>query len=82
MMTFSKIISTTAVAAVLSCALAGCQKQETTAEKGPAEQAGQKLDQAASQAATEINKATLAAGKGLEKAGEKIQDAAKDAQKP
>ncbi|MFC3109143.1 hypothetical protein ACFOFO_14430 [Undibacterium arcticum] len=82
MMTFSKIISTVVVAGLLGGGLAGCKKNEPIVEKGPAEQAGQKLDQAASKAGEEINKAASAAGKKIQEAGEKIQDAAKDAQKP
>lgn len=65
---------------MLSVVLSACQKNENTAEKGPAEKAGQQLDQAAAKAAVEINKIGEQAGKALEKAGEKIQGASKDAQ--
>ncbi|MFC6522146.1 hypothetical protein ACFQAT_22865 [Undibacterium arcticum] len=71
MMTFSKIISTVVVAGLLGGGLAGCKKNEPIVEKGPAEQAGQKLDQAASKAGEEINKAASAAGKKIQEAGEK-----------
>ena len=52
-------------AGLLLAGLAGCQKEE-----GPAERAGKALDNAVQEA-----------GKQIEKAGEKIQDAAKEAQK-
>lgn len=52
-------------AALLLAGLAGCKKEE-----GPAERAGKALDNAVQEA-----------GKQIEKAGEKIQDAAKEAQK-
>ena len=52
-------------AGVLVAALSGCQKEE-----GPAERAGKAMDNAVDNA-----------GKQIEKAGEKIQDAAKDAKK-
>src|SRR3569832_534690 len=63
-------------------ALAACQKNDSAAEaqKGPAEQAGKQLDQAAAKAAVEINKVAEQAGKGLQKAGESLQDKAKEAQ--
>ena len=59
--------STIAAAAIgaLIAGLSGCQKQE-----GPAESAGK-----------EIDKAIGTVGKNIEKAGEKIQDAAKGAKK-
>jgi hypothetical protein len=52
-------------AGVLLAALTGCQKEE-----GPAERAGKAMD-----------KAVENAGQQIEKAGEKIQDAARDAKK-
>ena len=79
-MSFSKSIAAVVVAGLLGAGLAGCKKNEPIVEKGPAEQAGQKIDQAASQAGEQINKATEMAGKEIQKAGEKMQDAAKDAQ--
>lgn len=69
-----------AAIATLSLALSACQKNEPTADKGPAEKAGAQLDQAASKAAVELNKVAEEAGKGLKKAGENLQGAAKDAQ--
>lgn len=60
-----KNITTLAAAGLLATALFGCQKEE-----GPAERAGKAMDNAVENA-----------GKQLEKAGEKMQDAAKDAKK-
>ena len=69
-----------AITALLTV-VAACEKSETSsAEKGPAEQAGQKLDQAASRAGEELNKAAEVAGKGLQKFGQKIQNEAEQAQ--
>jgi len=66
-------------ASVFLAVTAGCQKNEPSADKGPAEKVGQKLDEAAGKAAVEINKAAEQAGKGLQKAGEKLESTAKDA---
>ena len=61
--------------------LAACEKTETASgEKGPAEKAGQQLDQAASRASEELNKAAEVAGKGLQQLGQKIQNEAEQAQ--
>ena len=61
-------------------ALAACQRNDPAQTKGPAEQVGQKLDQAAVKATEGINKLAEKAGKGMEKAGENMQNAARDAQ--
>lgn len=62
-------------------ALAGCQKQDSAAGgKGPAEQAGEKIDQAAARAGEELNTIAEKAGKGLQQLGQKIQDEAERAQ--
>lgn len=70
---------------VLVLGLSACGKEESAQdEKGPAERAGQQLDQAASRAGEELSKAAEAAGKGLQELGQKIQNAAeeqRDAQK-
>lgn len=58
-------VATVLAAALLLSGLAGCKKEE-----GPAERAGKALDNAVQEV-----------GKQIEKAGEKIQDAAKEAQK-
>jgi len=52
-------------AAMLLAGLAGCKKEE-----GPAERAGKAIDSAVQEA-----------GRQIEKAGEKLQDAAKEAEK-
>lgn len=59
-----KIFRTRLIASTLLVALAGCQKQEA----GPAEQAGKEIDKAAAKVTQQI-----------EKAGERVQETAKDA---
>ena len=65
MMKFRDSAIAAAAIGALIAGLSGCQKQE-----GPAESAGK-----------EIDKAIGTVGKNIEKAGEKIQDAAKGAKK-
>jgi len=65
MMKIGRNVAVVFAAGVLVAALSGCQKEE-----GPAERAGKAMDNAVDNA-----------GKQIEKAGEKIQDAAKDAKK-
>jgi hypothetical protein len=65
---------------MLLAALAGCQRNEPARTEGPAEKAGQKIDQAAAKAAAGINKLAEKAGAGMEKAGENMQKEARDAQ--
>lgn len=70
---------------LLVLGLVGCQKTDGTAEntpseQGPAEKVGQQLDQAAAEAAKHLNTMAEHAGKGLEKAGESLQNDAKDGQ--
>ena len=65
MMKIGRNVAVVFAAGVLAAALSGCQKEE-----GPAERAGKAMDNAVD-----------TAGKQIEKAGEKIQDAAKDAKK-
>lgn len=60
-MQFGKTVSAALVVTAVLVALAGCQKKE-----GPAEHAGK-----------EIDNATAKVGQQVEKAGDKIQDAAK-----
>lgn len=70
------------VAGLLLTGLSACEKQETAAEgKGPAERAGQHIDQAAKRAGEELNKVAEKAGKGLQEAGSKLEDKAQEAQK-
>jgi hypothetical protein len=66
-------------AAAFALGLSACQKNDPTADKGPAEKAGAQIDQAASKAAVELNKVAEEAGKGIKKAGENLQGAARDA---
>jgi hypothetical protein len=65
---------------MLLAALAGCQRNEPARTEGPAEKAGQKIDQAAAKAAAGINKLAEKAGAGMEKAGENMQKEAREAQ--
>lgn len=69
---------------VFMMSLSACQKQEAAeagkSTAGPAEKAGQQLDQAAVRAGEEFNKAAEKAGTGLQELGQKIQNAAQDAQ--
>lgn len=78
-MKFTNVVTPLFATAVVMIALAGCKKVEPVAEKGPAEKAGQQLDQAAAKAGVKINEVANKAGQQMEKAGEKIQAAAKDA---
>lgn len=72
---------TSAVAlGMLLAALAGCQRNDTARTEGPAEQVGQKIDQAAVKATEGINKLAEKAGAGMEKAGENIRKEAEQAQ--
>lgn len=69
------------VASVALLGLLACQKQEVAqGEKGPAEKAGQQIDQAAARASEELNKAAEKAGEGLQALGQKIQNTAEKSQ--
>ena len=83
---FARIGISILASGLLSAGLSGCQRTESTAdnwpvEKGPAEQVGEHLDLAATEAAIHLNKIAEGAGKGLEMAGESLQKAAKDGEK-
>ena len=65
MMSMGRNVAAVLAAGILVAALSGCQKEE-----GPAERAGKAMD-----------KAVEGAGQQIEKAGEKVQNAAKDAKK-
>lgn len=103
-MNASKTLTSILVASLLIAGLAACQKKEEVAtDKGAAETAGQKVDQAAADAKQKMDEAaakvaqeaekakaeisqsaanvTDAAGKKVEEAGVKMQDAAKDGSK-
>lgn len=73
-----RVSTVIALSTVLVFGLAACQKTESTAE-GPAEKVGQQLDQAASKAAVHINAIAEKAGQGLSKAGDQIEETAKEA---
>lgn len=57
-------------------ALGGCERKE-----GPAERAGKQVGESVGKAGRGIDDAVDAAGKTIERAGEKIQDASRDAKK-
>lgn len=81
MSTSGTVFARLLAAAIFIVGLAGCEKTDTAAgEKGPAEKAGQQLDQAAARASEEMNKAAEVAGKGLQQLGQKIQNEAEQAQ--
>lgn len=67
---------------VLLAGLSACEKKEVVAdEKGPAERAGQQIDQATARASEELNKVAEKTGKGLQEMGQKLQNEAQEAQK-
>lgn len=71
-----------ALSGLLIAGLSACEKKEVAAEgKGPAERAGQQIDQATARAAEELNKVAEKTGKGLQEMGQKIQNEAQEAQK-
>ena len=61
-------IPLTALTLTLAFALAGCESE------GPAERAGERIDEAVSQAGEKIEEATDAAGQKLEQAGDAVQE--------
>ncbi len=65
--------------AFLIAGLAACQKKEETA--GPAETAGQKIDEAAATANQKVEETTAKIGEKMEEAGKSIQQSADDAKK-
>lgn len=67
--------------AAFAVALSACEQKQTADGKGPAEQAGKQIDQAAAQAGKELNKAGEAAGEGLQRLGQKLQGQAQNAEK-
>lgn len=89
-MNSSKTLTSILAATVLIAGLAACQKKEDVAiDKGPAETAGQKIDEATTKVGQEADKAKAeasqsaanmqdATGKKLEETGQKMQDSAKD----
>ncbi|HJV88301.1 MAG TPA: hypothetical protein VJ698_22725 [Noviherbaspirillum sp.] len=77
----TKSAATWIAVGVLIAALAACQKKEAASEaKGPAEKAGQQIDQAAARAGTELNKAAEKAGETMQQLGQKLENKAEQAQ--
>ena len=77
-----KTIVTLIAAGIWTAGFSGCEKKpEPKVQNGPAEQAGQQLDQAAARAGQELNQAAEKTGEGLQRFGEKLQNEAQDAQK-
>jgi hypothetical protein len=82
MMTPRKTAVMLAATLVFVAGLSACEKKTTPeVQKGPAENAGQQLDQAAKRAGEELNKAAEKTGQGLQQLGQKLQNEAQDAQK-
>lgn len=80
MMNASKTLGAMLVAGWLLLGLSGCDRDEPARTEGPAEKLGQQVDQAASKAAVEINKFAEKAGNALERAGESLENRAREAQ--
>lgn len=76
MIKFNKCAMATLTMGVLIAGLFGCEKKE-----GPAEEAGKEIDKVVEEAGEKINAEVEKAGEQIEKAGEEIQDEAKDAKK-
>ncbi len=75
-----KKIAALTLAGFFGLSLAACDKKEPDdSARGPAEKAGEKIDQATETAAEKINEAASAAGRSIERAGEKLHDKAEDA---
>lgn len=72
MMKLKMTMGAAVVMAAMLAALSGCQKKE-----GPAEKAGQKIDQAVEKSGEKVDDAKEKLGEKIEKAGEDMQDAAK-----
>jgi len=66
----------------LAMGLVACEKKEVASEeKGPAERAGQQIDEATARASEELKKITEKAGQSLQRVGQKLEDQAQEAQK-
>lgn len=75
----NKKIAALLIAGCFGLALTACDKNEPDRARGPAETAGEKIDEATATAAEKINEAASAAGRSIERAGEKLHDKAEDA---
>ncbi|HEY0844346.1 MAG TPA: hypothetical protein VGE12_03215 [Noviherbaspirillum sp.] len=77
----TRTVMSIALSTLLIAGLSACEKREVAAEgNGPAETAGQQIDQATARAAEELNKIAEKTGKGLQAMGEKLQNEAQEAQ--
>lgn len=76
-----KSVATLMAIGVPVLSLSACQKKEVAEEKGPAEKAGEQIDQATARAGTELSKATEKAGQAMQQLGQKLQSEAQDMQK-
>ena len=74
------VLKTAFLVAALT-ALSGCQKSEETAGQGPAEIAGRQIDKAAIEVGKGLKQAAGETGRAIEKAGERMQEKAQEAQK-
>ena len=80
-MNTSKTLTSILAATVLIAGLAACQKKEEVAiDKGPAETAGQKIDQAAATAAQKVDEATTKMGQEADKAKAEASESAANMQ--
>lgn len=66
---------------ILVAILSACEKKQAADQAGPAQKAGQQIDQAASRAGEELNKAAGKVGQSMAKAGQKLQNEASEARK-
>jgi hypothetical protein len=81
MKTWTKCGGFLLAAGALMASLTACQKQDAAADaKGPAEKAGQQIDQATAKAGQELNKFAEKAGEKMQEAGKKIQQEATEVQ--
>lgn len=71
-----KIVLALLAGSLLAVGLTACGK-----EKGPAERAGEKIDQAAATAAEKIEETTAKVGEKMEEVGRSIQKSADEAKK-
>ncbi|RJF97036.1 hypothetical protein D3870_19915 [Noviherbaspirillum cavernae] len=67
--------------AALAAVLTACQKKDEMSGKGPAEKAGEKIDQAAAKASEELSKVGEKTGQALQDAGQKLESKAQEMQK-
>jgi len=73
---FGKFVATSLALVMVTATFAACERKE-----GPAERAGKKVGESVGEAGRKVDDAVDEAGKKIERAGEKIQDASRDAKK-